>query len=53
MNLHNKFNNYFWIFSIPRLLSIKIINNLKEKSNKNLIETERQENENQQSKIYL
>ena len=51
MNLHNNIKKYFWLFSIPRLLLIKTINNLKEKSNQNLIETESRENENQSSKI--
>ena len=31
MNLHNNLKKYFWLFSIPRLLLIKTINNLKEK----------------------
>ena len=46
MNLHNNLKNYFWLFSIPRLLLIRIINNFKEKRNQNKIDSERRENKN-------
>ena len=35
MNLNNNFKKYFWLFSMPWLLLIKTINNVKKKSNQN------------------